>query len=233
MQDKLERFTEAARDVFERAEHEAAFYKQASIGTEHLLLGMLRSRYCNAFRVLYDYIGLSTEEVDSFLQQRPTASPSQEVSGLSPEVKASIAEAVDEARCLKHLPVATAHLLLGLAQQKEGLAAEIFSHFEITPQEIRRQTLRYLKMYQGKEESAKDLAKASRLNAEWRRTHQVLFKVNSANALTEFPMSIDEFNGIWGKLQTDLMGLRTGQSTHIVKPDVIIDVLIVASEKLS
>ncbi len=146
--DKLTRFfTEEARRALKLAQHEAARMHHAQIGTEHLLLGLLREKEGIASHVLRE-LGLQSGDVQrwaerlSAMQQRAPLI-SAEID-LTPRTKRVLELAGDEARRYGAPRIDTHHLLLGLIRQGDGTALEVLDHLGITGEQIRRHTKRML-----------------------------------------------------------------------------------------
>lgn len=124
--DRFDRFTERARQVLQRAQEEAEDFNHHSIGTEHLLLGLLREGEGVAAKLLSER-GVALEQARSTVERligRGERSASGPL-GLTPRAKRVIELAVDEARRLKHSYVGTEHLLLGLVCEGEGVAVAV------------------------------------------------------------------------------------------------------------
>ncbi|MGB1288058.1 MAG: Clp protease N-terminal domain-containing protein, partial [Aggregatilineales bacterium] len=142
----MERFTQRARRVLSLAQEEAERLQHGQIGTEHLLLGLMREEGGVAGRVLRD-LGLEQRRVEE-LVVRLTTSGERRAAGsleLSAGTKKVLELAVDEARRMGHHYIGTEHLLLGLIRQPEGIAIEVLQRLGVTPEEVRRQTRRVLK----------------------------------------------------------------------------------------
>ena len=142
---KMERFTQRARRVLSLAQEEAERLQHSQIGTEHLLLGLMREEGGVAGRVLRD-LGLDSRRVEELvmrLTDSNTAIPSGGLD-LSVGTKKVLELAVDEARRMGHHYIGTEHLLLGLVRQQEGVAVEVLKRLSISPEEVRRQTRRVL-----------------------------------------------------------------------------------------
>jgi len=142
---KMERFTQRARRVLSLAQEEAERLQHGQIGTEHLLLGLMREDGGVAGRVLRD-LGLEQRRVEE-LVNRLTDSGNRTTGGsldLSPGTKKVLELAVDEARRMGHHYIGTEHLLLGLVRQQEGIAIEVLRRLGVSPEEVRRQTRRVL-----------------------------------------------------------------------------------------
>jgi ATP-dependent Clp protease ATP-binding subunit ClpC len=142
---KMERFTQRARRVLSLAQEEAERLQHSYIGTEHLLLGLMREEGGVAGRVLRD-LGLDQRRVEDLVERMTRAG---QRSGnarldLSPGTKKVLELAVDEARRMGHHYIGTEHLLLGLVRQSEGIAIEVLKRLNVSPEEVRRQTRRVL-----------------------------------------------------------------------------------------
>ncbi len=142
---KMERFTQRARRVLSLAQEEAERLRHNYIGTEHLLLGLLREEGGVAGRVLRD-LGLEQRRVEELVEEmtRASARTSNTAAELSPGTKRVLELAVDEARRMGHHYIGTEHLLLGLVRQSEGVAIDVLKRLGVSPEEVRRQTRRVL-----------------------------------------------------------------------------------------
>ncbi len=135
---KMERFTQRARRVLSMAQEAAENMGGSVIGTEHLLLALLREENSVAGRVLREFGPKPeiTEQTILELAQPPTARA--ESVELAPEVKKSLELAVDEARRLGHHVIGTEHLLLGLMRQQDTVAAQVMQKLHFLPDRMRR-----------------------------------------------------------------------------------------------
>src|SRR5438093_423252 len=126
MADRFDKFTERARRVLTLAQEEAQRFNHNYIGTEHLLLGLVREGEGVAARVL-ENMNVELSKVRTAVEfiigrgDRPVVG---EV-GLTPRAKRVIELAIDEARRLGHNYIGTEHLLLGLVREGEGIAAGV------------------------------------------------------------------------------------------------------------
>ncbi len=142
---KMERFTQRARRVLSLAQEEAERMQHSYIGTEHLLLGLMREEGGVAGRVLSE-LGLDQRRVEELVERMTN---SKRAAGsvqmdLSPSTKKVLELAVDEARRLGHHYIGTEHLLLGLVRQTDGVAIEVLKRLDINPVDVRNQTKRIL-----------------------------------------------------------------------------------------
>jgi ATP-dependent Clp protease ATP-binding subunit ClpC len=142
---KMERFTQRARRVLSLAQEEAERLQHNYIGTEHLLLGLIREEGGVAGRVLRE-LGLEQRRVDELVERMTRATPRTTTvqPELSPGTKRVLELAVDEARRMGHHYIGTEHLLLGLVRLTEGVAIDILKRLGVSPEEVRRQTRRVL-----------------------------------------------------------------------------------------
>ena len=145
MADRFDKFTERARRVLTYAQEEAQRFKHNYIGTEHLLLGLIREDAGLAAKVLNN-LGVKLANVRSaveFIIGRGEKSPRGEI-GLTPRAKKVIELSVKEARRLNHSYIGTEHLLLGLVREGEGVAFGILESLGVTLQRVRTETARVL-----------------------------------------------------------------------------------------
>ena len=118
--------------------------RQETIGTEHLLLGLIQEEGGVAGRVLRD-LGLEPERVQEMVER--LSGYGQYRGGkidLSPGVQQVLEYAIEEARRMGHHYIGTEHLLLGLVRSSEGRAMDVLRKLGVTPEQIRRQTRRVL-----------------------------------------------------------------------------------------
>ena len=145
MPNKMERFTQRARRVLSLAQEEAERLQHHQIGTEHLLLGLMREEGGVAGRVLRD-LGLDLRRVEELVTKfsKSSGTTSDKQLDLSPGTKKVLELAVDEARRMGHHYIGTEHLLLGLVRQQDGVAIDVLRRLGVSPEEVRRQTRRVL-----------------------------------------------------------------------------------------
>ncbi len=140
----MERFTQRARRVLGLAHQEAERMRHNYIGTEHLLIGLIKEDGGVAGRVLRE-LGLEANRVQEIVERLTGAG--QFTGGkldLSPGTQQVLEFAVEEARRMGHHYIGTEHLLLGLARYNEGVAMDVLRKLGVTPEQIRRQTRRVL-----------------------------------------------------------------------------------------
>lgn len=140
----FDRFTERAQKVLALAQEEAIRLGHNNVGTEHILLGLVREGEGIAAKALFG-IGLNAgkiqEEVEKLIGrgQETTQSPHY-----TPRAKKVIELSMDEARKLGHSYVGTEHILLGLIREGEGVAARVLSNLGVSLNKARQQVLQLL-----------------------------------------------------------------------------------------
>ncbi len=143
--DRFDKFTERARKVLSFSQEEARRFQHHYIGTEHLLLGLVREGEGVAAKVLAN-LGVELNKVRStveFIIGRGDRIILGEI-GLTPRAKKVIELAVDEARRLNHHYIGTEHLLLGLVREGEGIAAGVLESLGVNLEKVRTQTIQVL-----------------------------------------------------------------------------------------
>jgi hypothetical protein len=143
---KMERFTQRARRVLSLAQEEAEQSRNNTIGTEYILVGLLREEGGIAGHVLRD-LGLEIPRVEELIEELTGATivhPRPTTTELTPGSKQILEIAVDEARRMGHHYIGTEHLLLGLVRQSEGVAIDVLKRLGVSPDEVRRITRRVL-----------------------------------------------------------------------------------------
>ncbi|CAB4877617.1 MAG: AAA domain-containing protein [Actinobacteria bacterium] len=159
----FERFTERARQVVVLAQEEARTLKHNYIGTEHVLLGLLREEEGLAARVL-ESLDITAEKVRSQVV-RIVGSGEEVTSGqipFTPRAKKVLELALREALSLGHNYIGTEHILLGLIRENEGVAARILLDFDADADKIRNEVIRMLSGPGGRRQGSGKGASAER-----------------------------------------------------------------------
>jgi ATP-dependent Clp protease ATP-binding subunit ClpA len=143
--DRFDKFTDRARRVLTLAQEEATRFNHNYIGTEHLLLGLVRESDGVAAKVLQS-LGVELNRVRSAVEFIIGRGDRMIVSqiGLTPRAKKVIELAVDEARQLGHHYIGTEHLLLGLVREGEGIAAGALESMGVNLDRVRVETVQVL-----------------------------------------------------------------------------------------
>src|SRR3970040_2901241 len=141
----FERFTERARRVIILAQEEAKRLNHSAVGTEHILLGIIREGEGVASKVL-ESLNISPERVRAEIEGaigRGERAPHEEVA-FTPPAKKALELAMEEARRLGHNYIGTEHLLLGLVREGEGIAAGVLESLGVNLDKVRHEVIRVL-----------------------------------------------------------------------------------------
>src|SRR3989449_462419 len=142
MADRFDKVTDRARTSLKLAQEEAQRFNHNYIGTEHLLLGLVREGEGVAAKVLGN-LGVELNKVRSaveFIIGRGDRTVAGDI-GLTPRAKKVIELSVDEARRLNHHYIGTEHLLLGLVREGEGIAAGVLESLGVSLDKVRSQVI--------------------------------------------------------------------------------------------
>ena len=156
MASRFDKFSERARRVLTLAQEEAQRLNHNYIGTEHILLGLVKEEEGVAARVLIN-LGVSLPKMRSAVEyvigrgEKATSAGT----GLTPRAKRVIELAIDEARQMGHNYIGTEHLLLGLLREADGVAAGVLDSFGITLERARAEITRFLSQNATKTRAAK------------------------------------------------------------------------------
>ncbi|MBF0253860.1 MAG: ATP-dependent Clp protease ATP-binding subunit [Candidatus Omnitrophica bacterium] len=140
------KFTERARKVILLAKQEAKRFNHDYIGTEHILLGLLREGEGVAAAVLQS-LSMSLDNIRLEVEKLVQPGPATVVSGdlpFTPKAKKVMELAMDEARALGHNYIGTEHLLLGLIREGEGVASQVFMNLGLDLERVRDEVIKLL-----------------------------------------------------------------------------------------
>jgi len=138
-----ERFTDRARKVLQLANQEVQRFNHEYIGTEHILLGLVKEDTSVAANVLKTFdidlrkIRLEVEKIVQAGLDMVTMGKLPQ----TPSAKRVLEYSIEEARSLDHNYVGTAHLLLGLLREQEGVAAQVFANLGVAVEDVREAIL--------------------------------------------------------------------------------------------
>src|SRR2546425_7957434 len=141
-----ERFTDRARKVMQLANQEAQRFNHEYIGTEHILLGLVKEGSGVAANVLKN-LDIDLRKIRLEVEKIVQAGPDMVTMGKlpqTPRAKKVIEYAIEEARNLNHNYVGTEHLLLGLLREQEGVAAQVLMNLNLKLEEVREEVLNLL-----------------------------------------------------------------------------------------
>src|SRR5437879_11056743 len=142
----MNNFTPRAQQVLALARREADRFHHNFVGTEHLLLGLIRLGQGTAVTVLRK-MGLDLETVRLEVEKQVGTGPDQKIIGhipYTPRVKKVLALAAKEARALNHTYVGTEHILLGLLREGDGVAARVLKNLDVDTEVTRQYILKEL-----------------------------------------------------------------------------------------
>ena len=222
MGSRFEKFSQHARLVLSLAQEEGHRFNQNYIGTEHILLGLVRNTEGVAARVLSSLLVDLTKVrsgVESIIVRGDQ--PAQGEIGLTPRVKKVVDLAVDEARWMNHTYIGTEHLLIGLLREGEGVAAGVLESLGVTLDQVLAGTVLVLNVNRLTELPPElwNLTNLDRLNLngyqltalppEIGNLTQLAALDLTGNQLTELPLEIRNLT------QLTRLGLRGNQLTEL------------------
>src|SRR6188472_2296847 len=141
-----ERFTDRARKVMQLANQEAQRFNHEYIGTEHVLLGLIKEGSGVAANVLKN-LDVDLRKIRLEVEKLVQSGPDMVTMGKlpqTPRAKKVIEYSMEEARNLNHNYVGTEHLLLGLLREQEGVAAQVLMNLNLKLEEVREEVLNLL-----------------------------------------------------------------------------------------
>ena len=142
----MSNFTPRAQQALALARKEAERFNHNFVGTEHLLLGLIKLGQGVAVNVLQK-MGLNLETVRSEVEKMIAAGPDQKMTGnipYTPRVKKVLALAAKEANALHHTYVGTEHIFLGLLGEGDGVAARVLQQLGVRLEPTRQEILKEL-----------------------------------------------------------------------------------------
>ena len=160
----MNNFTPRAQQVLALARKEADRFNHNFVGTEHLLLGLIKLGQGVAVNVLQK-LGLDLETVRMEVEKQVGTGPDQKMIGnipYTPRVKKVLALAAKEAKALNHTYVGTEHILLGLLREGDGVAARVLKNLDVDIEQTRQEILKELDPnFSSQEEQPSGSAEAS------------------------------------------------------------------------
>jgi ATP-dependent Clp protease ATP-binding subunit ClpC len=144
--ESMSNFTPRAQQVLALARKEADRFNHNFLGTEHLLLGLIKLGQGVAVNVLQG-MGIDLDTVRIAVEKEVGTGPDQKMIGnipYTPRVKKVLALASKEAKALNHTYVGTEHILLGLLREGDGVAAKVLKNLDVDIEEARQRTLKEL-----------------------------------------------------------------------------------------
>src|SRR5882757_4474013 len=154
--ESMSNFTPRAQQVLALARKEADRFNHNFLGTEHLLLGLIKLGQGVAVNVIQK-MGLDLETVRMEVEKQVGTGPDQKMVGnipYTPRVKKVLALASKEAKALNHTYVGTEHILLGLLREGDGIAAKVLKNLDVDIEQTRQEILKELDPNFAAEESS-------------------------------------------------------------------------------
>ena len=136
--------TQKAKKILSNARRIAMQFNADTIGTDHLLAGIIAENSCVAYRVLRD-LGIEENVIFGAIQQGESELPDDRELRLGEDIKKTLEYAIEEAEKDQSPMVGTEHILLGLSRETEFKGMDILIRFGITPEQLRRHTNRVLR----------------------------------------------------------------------------------------
>src|ERR1700678_493724 len=161
--ESMSNFTPRAQQVLALARKEADRFNHNYVGTEHLLLGLIKLGQGVAVNVLQK-LGLDLETVRIEVEKQVGSGPDTKMSGnipYTPRVKKVLALAGKEAKALNHTYVGTEHILLGLLREGDGVAARVLKNLDVDIEQTRQEILKELDPQFANPEEAQGSGEAS------------------------------------------------------------------------
>jgi ATP-dependent Clp protease ATP-binding subunit ClpC len=160
--ESMNNFTPRAQQVLALARKEADRFNHNYVGTEHLLLGLIKLGQGVAVNVLQK-MGLDLDTVRQEVEKEVSSGKEQKTGGnipYTPRVKKVLSLAAKEAKALNHTYVGTEHILLGLLREGDGVAAKVLKNLEVDIEQCRQEILKELdpqfQNNEGEESAPKD-----------------------------------------------------------------------------
>ena len=141
-----ERFTDRAREALQLSTQEAQRFQHEYIGTEHILLGLVKEGSGVAANVLKN-LDIDLRKIRLEVEKIVQSGPDMVTMGKlpqTPRAKKVIEYSIEEARNLNHNYVGTEHLLLGLLREQEGVAAQVLMNLGLKLEDVREEVLNLL-----------------------------------------------------------------------------------------
>ena len=141
-----ERFTDRSRKVFKLSNQEAMRFNHEYIGTEHILIGLIKEGTgvaCNVLKILEIDLQKVRLEIEKLVQSGPEMTVTGKLPH-TPRSKKVVEYAIDESHKLNHSYVGTEHVLLGLLREQEGVAYQVLTNLGVKAAKVREEVLALL-----------------------------------------------------------------------------------------
>lgn len=194
--------TQKAKKILSNARKIAMQFHADTIGTDHLVAGMISEDSCVAYRVLRD-LGIEENVIFGALQQGGSEPPASPELRLGEDIKKTLEYALEEAEKDRAPMVGTEHILLGMSRDVAFQGMDILIHFGITPEQLRRHTNRVLREAKQAGEQRQDRPERS----DERRGKTETESVGAARRLRSKEKESESNSPLVDQLATDLTAL--------------------------
>jgi ATP-dependent Clp protease ATP-binding subunit ClpC len=194
--------TQKAKKILSNARRIATQFNADTIGTDHLLAGIITEDSCVAYRVLRD-LGIEENVIFGAIQQGVSELPEDRELRLGEDIKKTLEYAIEEAEKDQSPMVGTEHILLGLSRDSEFKGMDILIQFGITPEQLRRHTNRVLRDAKEAGEQRQDRSEGH----EERRGKSETEGVGASRRLRNKEKDSDSNSPLVDQLATDLTAL--------------------------
>ena len=194
--------TQKAKKILSNARRIAMQFNADTIGTDHLLAGIIAENSCVAYRVLRD-LGIEENVIFGAIQQGESELPDDRELRLGEDIKKTLEYAIEEAEKDQSPMVGTEHILLGLSRDTEFKGMDILIRFGITPEQLRRHTNRVLRDAKEAGEQRQERSEGR----EERRDRTETEGVGSQRRLRSKEKDSDSNSPLVDQLATDLTAL--------------------------
>ena len=194
--------TQKAKKILSNARRVATQFNADTIGTDHLVAGIITEDSCVAYRVLRD-LGIEENVIFDAIQQGESELPDDRELRLGEDIKKTLEYAIEEAEKEQSPMVGTEHILLGLSRDIEFKGMDILIRFGITPEQLRRHTNRVLREAKEAGEQRQDRSEGR----EERRSKSETEGVGASRRLRGKEKDSDSSSPLVDQLATDLTAL--------------------------
>ena len=194
--------TQKAKKILSNARRIATQFNADTIGTDHLVAGIITEDSCVAYRVLRD-LGIEENVIFDAIQQGESELPDDRELRLGEDIKKTLEYAIEEAEKEQSPMVGTEHILLGLSRDIEFKGMDILIRFGITPEQLRRHTNRVLREAKEAGEQRQDRSEGR----EERRSKSETEGVGASRRLRGKEKDSDSSSPLVDQLATDLTAL--------------------------
>jgi len=194
--------TQKAKKILSNARRIATQFNADTIGTDHLVAGIISENSCVAYRVLHD-LGIEENVIFGAIQHGKVELPPDRELRLGEDIKKTLEYAIEEAEKDQSPMVGTEHILLGLSRDTEFKGMDILIHFGVTPEQLRRHTNRVLRDAKEAGEQRQERSEGR----EERRNKTETEGVGSSRRLRSKEKDADSSSPLVDQLATDLTAL--------------------------